>query len=59
MEEGGKCVPCECNPHGSVSDECHELTGQCNCRPGITGRDCSHCQPRHILTPKGCTCKYF
>ncbi|XP_054282487.1 laminin subunit alpha-1 [Macrosteles quadrilineatus] len=51
---GGSCVPCECSPYGSVSDECHEETGQCNCRAGITGRDCSQCQARHILTEQGC-----
>lgn len=52
----GPCLPCHCNPNGSVSDECHELTGQCNCKPGITGRDCSYCAPRHVISPTGCTC---
>ncbi|XP_069690531.1 laminin subunit alpha-2 isoform X2 [Periplaneta americana] len=53
---GGACNPCKCNPHGSVSDECHEQTGQCNCRPGITDRDCSQCnRDRFILTHHGCT----
>nr|XP_018899369.1 PREDICTED: laminin subunit alpha-1 [Bemisia tabaci] len=50
----GSCRMCECNPHGSVSDECHELSGQCNCKLGITGRDCSVCPPRHTLSNKGC-----
>ncbi|KDR22194.1 Laminin subunit alpha-1, partial [Zootermopsis nevadensis] len=54
--EGGSCKPCNCNHHGSVSDECHEETGQCNCRPGIIGRDCSECSTdRFILTQHGCT----
>lgn len=56
-QAGGSCAACECDPHGSVSDECHEETGQCNCRPGITGRDCSQCQTRHILTEHGCSSK--
>lgn len=39
-----------------MSDECHEETGQCNCRPGIDGRDCSECsRDRFILTQQGCT----
>lgn len=53
----GSCRMCECNPHGSVSDECHELSGQCNCKLGITGRDCSVCPPRHTLSNKGCVGK--
>lgn len=54
--EGGSCRPCNCNRYGSVSDECHEETGQCNCRPGIAGRDCSECsRDRFILTQQGCT----
>ncbi|XP_068083310.1 laminin subunit alpha-1 [Anabrus simplex] len=53
-QEGGSCTPCKCNIYGSVSDECHEETGQCNCRVGITGRDCSQCQHRYILSPHGC-----
>lgn len=56
-EEGGKCEPCHCNKFGIVSDECDEETGQCNCMPNITGRDCSVCQANHILTNKGCTRK--
>ncbi|KAI5705223.1 hypothetical protein M8J75_013109 [Diaphorina citri] len=53
-QPNGSCEPCNCSPYGSVSDECHEESGQCNCRIGITGRDCSQCEPRHILTSRGC-----
>ncbi|XP_065226738.1 laminin subunit alpha lam-3-like [Planococcus citri] len=53
--ENGYCEPCKCNTQGSVSDECHEETGQCNCKPGITSRDCSICEKSHqVLTNKGC-----
>lgn len=55
--EGVPCQACLCNANGSVSDECDELTGQCNCKPGITGRDCSFCAPRHVIGPAGCTCE--
>nr|XP_040569600.1 laminin subunit alpha-1-like isoform X1 [Lepeophtheirus salmonis] len=49
--ENGKCVPCNCNELGSLSDQCHSKTGQCSCASlDIVGRDCSQCQPRHILT---------
>nr|CAD7455143.1 unnamed protein product [Timema tahoe] len=52
---GGFCRPCECNRHGSVSDECDEETGQCNCKPGIASRDCSECTGRTVLTDRGCS----
>ncbi|XP_065339678.1 laminin subunit alpha lam-3 [Cloeon dipterum] len=55
---GGSCQPCNCDPRGSVSDECHEQTGHCNCRPGVGGRDCTECPRGHILGDKGCqTCE--
>ncbi|XP_074102845.1 wing blister [Cotesia typhae] len=53
---GGVCSPCNCNPAGSASDECDEQTGQCNCRPGSTGRDCSQCTAsRHVFIDNICT----
>lgn len=30
----GKCSECDCDPDGIVSNECDEITGQCNCKPG-------------------------
>lgn len=55
MIPGGSCQPCNCDSRGSVSDECHEQTGQCNCRPGVGGRDCTQCPHGHILGDKGCS----
>ncbi|XP_023288824.1 laminin subunit alpha-2 [Orussus abietinus] len=53
---GGVCVPCNCNPAGSTGDECDEFTGQCTCRDGSTGRDCSECTaPRHAFINDVCT----
>ncbi|XP_058158195.1 laminin subunit gamma-3 isoform X2 [Dasypus novemcinctus] len=53
-----KCVPCSCNPRGSVSEQgpCDPVTGQCSCLPHVTGRDCSHCSPGfYSLQPRrGC-----
>nr|XP_042897336.1 laminin subunit alpha-1 isoform X3 [Parasteatoda tepidariorum] len=51
---GGQCLACNCNPYGSLDRICDRMTGQCHCRRGITGRDCTQCSPRHILTDIGC-----
>ncbi|XP_076668102.1 wing blister isoform X2 [Andrena cerasifolii] len=51
----GKCIPCDCNPAGSSSDECDTETGQCRCKPGSTGRDCSQCTAyRHVYINNVC-----
>ncbi|CAG0883844.1 unnamed protein product [Cyprideis torosa] len=54
LAPGGKCSPCNCNPFGVVRDGCDDETGQCFCKPGISGRDCSICRPRHVMTEQGC-----
>ncbi|KAF8792889.1 Laminin subunit alpha-1 like protein [Argiope bruennichi] len=51
---GGSCQPCNCNPYGSLDRVCDRMTGQCYCRRGIGGRDCTMCSARHILTDVGC-----
>ncbi|CAK9806681.1 Laminin subunit alpha-1 [Anthophora quadrimaculata] len=52
----GKCMPCNCNPAGSWNDECDAETGQCRCRAGSTGRDCSECTAyRHVYINNVCT----
>ncbi|PAV75919.1 hypothetical protein WR25_01227 [Diploscapter pachys] len=52
---GGFCEPCDCHPDGSLHGACNPLTGQCECRPGVTGRDCSSCQERHAFIGGVCT----
>lgn len=49
---GDKCVPCDCDPIGSVNSEgtCHSTSGQCDCRPGVRGRQCDSC-PQGYLGP--------
>ncbi|KAJ7414023.1 laminin subunit alpha 1 [Willisornis vidua] len=51
---GGSCHPCQCNPGGSVHDNCDRATGQCLCKAGVTGQLCEECEPRHILVEDEC-----
>ncbi|XP_050725715.1 laminin subunit alpha-like isoform X5 [Eriocheir sinensis] len=34
------CTDCGCNVGGSVDDVCDKFTGQCRCRPRVTGQQC-------------------
>nr|XP_032808700.1 laminin subunit alpha-1-like isoform X2 [Petromyzon marinus] len=51
---GEPCRPCGCHGDGSLGGECHHATGQCACLPGVMGRACDQCQPRHVLVNKNC-----
>ena len=37
------CSICNCNSIGSINDDCDTQTGQCNCKPGVTGISCDQC----------------
>ncbi|NXG30682.1 LAMC1 protein, partial [Dromaius novaehollandiae] len=51
-EEG--CLPCNCNPVGSLSTQCDSY-GRCSCKPGVMGDKCDRCQPGfHSLSEAGC-----
>ncbi|XP_033885276.3 laminin subunit gamma-1-like [Acipenser ruthenus] len=53
-----KCKPCSCSPYGTVDRQttCSQVTGQCECLPHVTNRDCSACQPGfyNLLSGQGC-----
>ena len=37
------CQLCSCHEAGSLGPQCHPATGECPCRPGVTGRRCDVC----------------
>ncbi|KAL2085445.1 hypothetical protein ACEWY4_018765 [Coilia grayii] len=53
-EPGGRCQPCQCSAAGSVHQVCHHLTGQCDCKVGVTGHTCEECEARHVLIQDQC-----
>lgn len=54
---GGRCKKCGCNPSGSYNQICDRVSGQCNCVPGVTGKICDQCRPKHAITGNGCISK--
>ena len=34
------CLECNCNLIGSHNRTCDQLSGQCHCKPGVTGLKC-------------------
>uniref|UniRef100_A0A3Q4AAY9 Uncharacterized protein n=1 Tax=Mola mola TaxID=94237 RepID=A0A3Q4AAY9_MOLML len=54
------CQPCNCNTAGTVSSsfKCAQVGGQCQCKVGVTGRQCADCFPGwyglKALNPNGC-----
>jgi len=47
-QQGG-CQDCECSKSGSTGNECNKQTGQCNCKPGVIGKNCGSCPPQSIF----------
>ena len=51
------CQTCDCNVAGSALTACDRFTGQCKCKDGYTGRDCSKCMHGHYEFPTCRKCK--
>ena len=52
------CAPCECHPEGSEAGQCEAGSGQCPCRPGLTGLRCDACTEKRGSFPlcRPCAC---
>ncbi|NXD66375.1 LAMB3 protein, partial [Eolophus roseicapillus] len=48
------CTECNCDFQGTEDVGCDKTTGQCLCRPGVTGSRCDQCQRGHCSTYPGC-----
>lgn len=49
------CVPCQCSPIGSKSQQC-DPSGQCSCKHNVVGAKCDRCAPMSYgLSASGCT----
>ena len=42
------CRQCNCHHLGAEGDFCDADTGQCQCKPGVTGITCDQCLPLHF-----------
>lgn len=55
VKSGNGCEKCNCDPDGSMGEDCDIETGQCKCKPGVAGRACDQCAPGHFdFTEDGC-----
>ena len=55
-------VDCACNETGSLNSSapCDVYNGTCECRPGITSRQCDQCMDMHYnFSSAGCTGKVW
>lgn len=49
------CLLCDCYPLGSFSRACDRDSGQCQCKPGVIGRQCDRCDnPFAEVSANGC-----
>ncbi|XP_072888416.1 agrin isoform X6 [Hemitrygon akajei] len=54
IDEKSGCTPCNCDPLGSVRDDCEQMTGLCSCKAGISRMKCNQCPDGSKLGPNGC-----
>ncbi|XP_053394147.1 laminin subunit alpha-2-like isoform X2 [Mercenaria mercenaria] len=50
----GDCKLCTCDPFGSSNMTCNRDTGNCECKPHYTGRQCDRCEAGYGDIMSGC-----
>lgn len=45
--DSDRCRPCNCHPVGARQLQC-DASGQCHCKPGVTGDKCDRCQANYF-----------
>ncbi|XP_048520676.1 laminin subunit alpha-1-like [Dendroctonus ponderosae] len=48
------CKACECDPLGSESKQCDNVSGQCTCKGRFIGRTCDQCEVTALCPPCSC-----
>ncbi|KAK7884831.1 hypothetical protein WMY93_027954 [Mugilogobius chulae] len=48
------CTPCNCDPAGSVRDDCEQMSGLCSCKTGVKGMKCNVCPDGSKMGMSGC-----
>lgn len=47
-------IACNCNPIGSINQNCNDSNGKCQCKSGVKGHRCDRCPTNTHLTNQGC-----
>lgn len=45
-------ISCDCNYDGSLSFDCNQFGGQCQCRQNVIGRRCELCEEGYYGFPR-------
>lgn len=45
---------CNCDPTGSVRDDCEQMSGLCSCKTGVKGMKCNVCPDGSKMSMNGC-----
>nr|XP_023651627.1 agrin-like isoform X4 [Paramormyrops kingsleyae] len=53
-EKSSGCTPCNCDPMGSVRDDCEQMSGLCSCKTGVKGLKCNLCPNGTHMGANGC-----